>query len=65
MHDVDGRDRVVASASKLITGLRKIGSGSKTTIQIKCWGIVWATPKFRYYSDKHEFDLYADHKVVA
>ncbi|OWY97859.1 hypothetical protein PHMEG_00031503, partial [Phytophthora megakarya] len=55
---VDGRDRVVAYASKLLVG------SEKNWIR-KCWGIVWATRKFRCYLDRQEFDLYTDHKALT
>ncbi|KAG3139704.1 hypothetical protein PC128_g25325 [Phytophthora cactorum] len=35
------------------------------TSEIECWGIVWATRKFRCYLDRHEFDLYTDHKALT
>ncbi|OWZ13531.1 Retrovirus-related Pol Polyprotein from transposon 412 [Phytophthora megakarya] len=66
MQTVGGRDRVVAYASKLLVGseknwIRKVDG----TSEIECWGIVWATRKFRCYLDRQEFDLYTDHKALT
>ncbi|OWY91639.1 LOW QUALITY PROTEIN: hypothetical protein PHMEG_00039698, partial [Phytophthora megakarya] len=66
MQTVDGRDRVVGYASKLLVGseikwIRK----EDGTSEIECWGIVWATRKFRCYLDRQEFDLYTDHKALT
>ncbi|GMF45018.1 unnamed protein product [Phytophthora fragariaefolia] len=33
--------------------------------EIECWGVVWATRKFRCYLDKRQFDLYTDHQALT
>ncbi|KAE8970769.1 hypothetical protein PR001_g27106 [Phytophthora rubi] len=66
MQEVDGRDRVVAYASKLLTGSQKNWITKQDGIsEIECWGVVWATRKFRCYLDKREFDLYTDHQALT
>ncbi|KAE9023087.1 hypothetical protein PF010_g14469 [Phytophthora fragariae] len=66
MQEVDGRNRVVAYASKLLTGSQKNWITKQDGIsEIECWGVVWATRKFRCYLDKREFDLYADHQALT
>ncbi|KAE9082005.1 hypothetical protein PF007_g22439 [Phytophthora fragariae] len=66
MKEVDGRDRVVAYASKLLTGSQKNWIAKQDGIsEIECWGVVWATRKFRCYLDKREFDLYTDHQALT
>jgi len=66
MQTVDGRERVVAFASKLLVGSEKNWIRKEDgTSEIKCWGIVWATRKFRCYLDRQEFDLYTDHKALT
>ncbi|OWY90881.1 hypothetical protein PHMEG_00040788 [Phytophthora megakarya] len=61
MQTMDGRDRVVAYASKLLVGSEK-NSIHKVdgTSEIECWGIVWAKRKFR-----QEFNVYTDHKAFT
>ncbi|KAG2801912.1 hypothetical protein PC129_g11428 [Phytophthora cactorum] len=64
MQEVNGCDRLVAYASKLLTGTQKNWINKQDGIsEIEGWGIVWATRKFRCY--KREFDLYMDHKALA
>ncbi|KAE9039663.1 hypothetical protein PR001_g7408 [Phytophthora rubi] len=66
MQEVEGRNRVVAYASKLLTGSKKNWIINQNGIsEIECWGIVWATRKFRCYLDKREFDLYTDHQALT
>ncbi|KAE9013400.1 hypothetical protein PR001_g15422 [Phytophthora rubi] len=66
MQTVDGRDRVVAYASKLLVGSEKNWIHKQDgTSEIECWGIVWATRKFRCYLDRQEFDLFTDHKALT
>ncbi|GMF40664.1 unnamed protein product [Phytophthora fragariaefolia] len=58
MQTVDGRERVVAYASKLLVGSEKNWIYKQDgTSGIECWGIVWATRKFRCYLDRREFDF--------
>ncbi|KAE9118325.1 hypothetical protein PF010_g8263 [Phytophthora fragariae] len=62
MQEADGRDRVVPYASRLLTGLQKNWITNQDGIsEIECWGVVWATRKFRCYLDKREFDVFTDH----
>ncbi|GMF21930.1 unnamed protein product [Phytophthora fragariaefolia] len=66
MQDVNGRDRVVAYASKLLTGSQKNWISKQDGVsEIECWGVVWATRKFRCYLDKREFDLHTDHQALT
>ncbi|OWZ12809.1 hypothetical protein PHMEG_00013970 [Phytophthora megakarya] len=65
-HGVDGRERVIAYASKLLVGSEKNWIHKEDgTSEIECWGIVWATRKFRCYLDRQEFDLFTDHKALT
>ncbi|POM79646.1 Uncharacterized protein PHPALM_2626, partial [Phytophthora palmivora] len=65
MQEVAGRDRAIAYASKLLVGSEKNWVNHQDgTSEIECWGIVWATRKFRCYLDRCEFDLYTDHKAL-
>ncbi|KAE9069317.1 hypothetical protein PF010_g26706 [Phytophthora fragariae] len=66
MQTVDGRDRVVAYASKLLVGSEKNWIHRQDgTSEIECWGIEWATRKFRCYLDRQKFDLFTDHKALT
>ncbi|OWZ08446.1 LOW QUALITY PROTEIN: polyprotein [Phytophthora megakarya] len=66
MQQVNGRNRVVAYASKLLTGSQKNWVNKVDGIsEIECWGVVWSTRKFRCYLDKRDFDLYADHQALT
>jgi len=63
---VDGHERVVAYASKLLVGYERNWINKTDGVsEIECWGIVWATRKFRCYLDRNEFDLYTDHKTLT
>ncbi|OWZ12501.1 Retrotransposon Polyprotein [Phytophthora megakarya] len=62
MQQVNGRNRVVAFASKLLTGSQKNWINKVDGIsEIE----VWSTRKFRCYLDKQEFDLYTDHQALT
>ncbi|KAE8890608.1 hypothetical protein PF003_g25358 [Phytophthora fragariae] len=66
MQNIDGRDRVIAYASKLLVGSERNWINKQDGVsEIECWGIVWATRKFRCYLDRLEFDLYTDHKALT
>ncbi|KAE9338447.1 hypothetical protein PF008_g12056 [Phytophthora fragariae] len=66
MQSVDGHDRVIAYASKLLVGSERNWINKQDGVsEIECWGIVWATRKFRCYLDRREFDLYTDHKALT
>ncbi|KAE9029633.1 hypothetical protein PR001_g11481 [Phytophthora rubi] len=66
MQESEGRDRVVAYASKLLTGSQKNWITKQDDIsEIECWGVVWATRKFRCYLDKREFDVFTDHQALT
>ncbi|KAE8876932.1 hypothetical protein PF003_g38990 [Phytophthora fragariae] len=66
MQTVDGRERVVAYASKLLVGSeRNWINKTDGTSEIEYWGIVWATRKFRCYLDRTEFDHFTDHKALT
>ncbi|OWY97202.1 polyprotein [Phytophthora megakarya] len=66
MQTVDGRDRVVAYASKLLVGSEKNWIHKQDgTSKIECWVIVWTTRNFRCYLDRQEFDLFTDHKALT
>ncbi|GMF39090.1 unnamed protein product [Phytophthora fragariaefolia] len=66
MQVVDGKDHVVAYASKLLTGSQKNWINIHDDIsEIGGWGVVWATRMFRCYLDKRQFDLYTDHRALT
>ena len=66
MQELDGKERVIAYASKTLTSSQKNWINHTNGIsEIECWGVVWSTRKFRCYLDKHEFDLYTDHKALT
>lgn len=66
MQEVDGKDRAVAYESKLLVGSeRNWITKENGTSEIECWGVIWATRKFRCYLDKREFDLFTDHKALT
>lgn len=66
MQEVEGHDRVVAYASKLLVGSERNWVHHTDGItEIECWGIVWATRKFHCYLDRKEFDLFTDHKALT
>ncbi|GMF37218.1 unnamed protein product [Phytophthora fragariaefolia] len=66
MQSVNGRDRVIAYASKLLVGSeRNCINKQDGTSEIECWGIVWATRNFRCYLNRLELDLYTDHKALT
>ncbi|KAE9018561.1 hypothetical protein PF002_g8381 [Phytophthora fragariae] len=66
MQEVEGRNCVVAYASKLLIGSQKNWISNQNGIsEIECWGIVWTTRTFRCYLDKREFDLFTDHQALT
>ncbi|KAE9332380.1 hypothetical protein PR003_g14547 [Phytophthora rubi] len=66
MQESEGHDRVVAYASKLLTGSQKNWVTKQDGVsEIECWGVVWATRKFRCYLDKREFDVFTDHQALT
>ncbi|KAE9003294.1 hypothetical protein PR001_g18013 [Phytophthora rubi] len=66
MQEVEGRNCVVAYASKLLIGSQKNWVSNQNGIsEIECWGIVWTTRTFRCYLDKREFDLFTDHQALT
>ncbi|OWZ24445.1 LOW QUALITY PROTEIN: Retrotransposon Polyprotein [Phytophthora megakarya] len=67
MQQVNGRNRVVAYASQLLTGSQKNWINKMDGIsEIECWVmVVCSTRKFRCYLDKREFDLYTDHQALT
>lgn len=66
MQTLDGRERAVAYASKLLVGSERNWINKMDgTSEMECWGIIWATRKFRCYLDRNEFDLYTDHNALT
>ncbi|KAE8993004.1 hypothetical protein PR003_g30225 [Phytophthora rubi] len=60
------RNQPVTYASKLLTGSQKNWITKQDGIsEIECWGVVWATRKFRCYLDKREFDVFTDHQALT
>ncbi|KAG4052118.1 hypothetical protein PC123_g12692 [Phytophthora cactorum] len=66
MQEVDKRDRAIAYASKMLVGSqRNWANKTSGTTEIECWGVVWATRKFRCSLDHAEFDLLTDHQALT
>ncbi|KAG3173115.1 hypothetical protein PC116_g24087 [Phytophthora cactorum] len=62
---MDGNDRVVAYARKLLAGSQTDRIIKQDSIlEIECWGVVLSTRKFRSFLDKREFYLYTDHPAL-
>ena len=65
-----GQTRVIAYASQALTKAQRKWLGKDYVTkesgisEIECWGIVWATRKFRPYIDRRHFDLYTDHGAL-
>jgi len=76
MQKQHGKERVIAFASKSLDktqrkwGTKKsvltdIASAANGISEIECYGIVWATRKFRQYIDRRHFNLYTDHSALT
>ncbi|KAF0772430.1 hypothetical protein AaE_002297 [Aphanomyces astaci] len=66
MQKQSGRERVIAYASQALNQTQQRWINKKDgTSEIECFGIVWATSKFRAYLDRRHFTLYTDHVALA
>ncbi|KAH9102717.1 hypothetical protein AeMF1_020755, partial [Aphanomyces euteiches] len=65
MQRQDNRDRVIAYASQALDATQQKWIHKKDGIsEIECYGIVWATKKFRPYIDRRPFTIYTDHSAL-
>ncbi|KAH9086314.1 hypothetical protein LEN26_020244 [Aphanomyces euteiches] len=65
MQRQDNRDRVIAYASQALDATQQKWIHQKDGIsEIECYGIVWATKKFRPYIDRRPFTIYTDHSAL-
>ncbi|KAH9123886.1 hypothetical protein AeMF1_005257 [Aphanomyces euteiches] len=66
MQRQDNRDRVIAYASQALDATQQKWIHKKDGIsEIECYGIVWATKKFRPYIDRRPFTIYTDHSALV
>ncbi|KAH9134953.1 hypothetical protein AeRB84_019408 [Aphanomyces euteiches] len=66
MQRQNGRDRVIHYASQALDATQQKWIHKKDGIsEIECYGIVWATKKFRPYIDRRPFIIYTDHSALS
>ena len=66
MQKQQGKNRVIAYASQSLTKAQQKWISKEMGIsEIECWGIVWATRKFRSYIDRRHFDINTDHEALT
>ncbi|KAH9081378.1 hypothetical protein LEN26_021318 [Aphanomyces euteiches] len=66
MQRQDGRDRVIHYASQALDATQQKWIHKKDGISgIECYGVVWATKKFRPYIDRRPFTIYTDHSALV
>ncbi|KAH9084215.1 hypothetical protein Ae201684P_020467 [Aphanomyces euteiches] len=66
MQKQNGKNRVIAYASQSLSKAQKNWISKEMGIsEIECWGVVWATRKFRPYIDRRHFDIYTDHEALT
>ncbi|KAH9108200.1 hypothetical protein LEN26_014152, partial [Aphanomyces euteiches] len=66
MQRQNGRDRVIYYASQALDATQQKWLHKKDGIsEIECYGIVWATKKFRPYIDRRPFIIYTDHSALT
>ncbi|KAH9132025.1 hypothetical protein AeRB84_021442 [Aphanomyces euteiches] len=66
MQRQDGRDRVIHYASQALDATQQKWIHKKDGIsEIECYGVVWATKKFRPYIDRRPFTIYTDHSALV
>ncbi|KAH9103881.1 hypothetical protein AeMF1_019899, partial [Aphanomyces euteiches] len=66
MQKQQNKNRVIAYASQSLTKAQQKWISKEMGIsEIECWGIVWATRKFRPYIDRRHFDIYTDHEALT
>ncbi|KAH9113061.1 hypothetical protein LEN26_013195, partial [Aphanomyces euteiches] len=66
MQKQHGRNRVIAYASQSLSKAQAKWINKDSGIsEIECYGVVWATRKFRPYIDKRHFTIYTDHQALT
>ncbi|ETV90402.1 hypothetical protein H310_14805 [Aphanomyces invadans] len=66
MQEQGGRHRVIAYASQALDATQQRWISKKDgTSEIECYGLVWATGKFRPYIDRRHFTVYTDHAALV
>ncbi|KAF0702737.1 hypothetical protein AaE_015742 [Aphanomyces astaci] len=66
LQEQQGRHRVISYASQALdTSQQKWISKKDGTSEIECFGLVWATGKFRPYIDRRHFTVYTDHAALV
>ncbi|KAH9149561.1 hypothetical protein AeRB84_007395, partial [Aphanomyces euteiches] len=66
MQKQDKHERVIAYTSQALDATQRRWINKKDgTSEIECFGLVWATTKFRPYIDKRHFTIYTDHGALV
>ncbi|KAH9133302.1 hypothetical protein AeRB84_020594, partial [Aphanomyces euteiches] len=66
MQKQQGKNRVIAYASQSLSKAQAKWINKDSGIsEIECYGVVWATRKFRPYIDRRHFTLYTDHEALT
>jgi hypothetical protein len=66
MQTQNGYKRVIAYASQALDASQQKWIAKKDgTSEIECFGLVWATTKFRHYVDRRHFTIYTDHAALV
>ncbi|KAF0730073.1 hypothetical protein AaE_009327, partial [Aphanomyces astaci] len=64
--DANGKNRVIAYASQSLSKAQPKWITKEMGIsEIECWGVDWATRKFRPYVDRRHFTIYTDHEALT
>ncbi|ETV66272.1 hypothetical protein H257_17241 [Aphanomyces astaci] len=66
MQEPRGRHRGIAYASQALDASQQKWIKKKDGVsEIECYGLVWATTKFRPYLDRRHFTVYTDHAALV
>ncbi|KAH9078114.1 hypothetical protein Ae201684P_019215 [Aphanomyces euteiches] len=66
MQKQQGKNRVIAYASQSLSKAQAKWINKDSGIsEIECYGVVWATRKFRPYIDRRHFTVYTDHEALT